>query len=274
MAAKGKFYKVPDSRKALIDLLEEGAGSHFTPTFLEIDVTEALVKIKQVRRTKKIKISFLSWVLSCIGLAIEKHPYVHACKHKKGVMVFDAIDISLVVERDNPSPDPFYSKIMMPYIIRDVNSKTLEDISEEIRLARVEKINPGDTNLGDTKNTSNSRLFVKLPKFLRQIVFWKRIRNNAYMAKATMGTVMVSPIHMILNRKDYFWGISRSSHPLSILINSLLKRPEFIDGKITNRDKLCLTIGFKHDLIDGAPYIRFVETLRKIMEAGTGLNID
>jgi pyruvate/2-oxoglutarate dehydrogenase complex dihydrolipoamide acyltransferase (E2) component len=44
-----------------------------------------------------------------------------------------------------------------------------------------------------------------------------------------------------------------------------------LDGRITIRAYLCLTLSFDHDVIDGAPAARFVSRLRELIESGYGL---
>ena len=82
---------------------------------------------------------------------------------------------------------------------------------------------------------------------------------------------MVSSVGMNLRDNDYFWGISRSIHPLSILLTSLIKKPAVVDDKIVVREYLCATIGFHHDVLDGAPFTRYVSQLKRIIENAEGL---
>jgi len=265
------YFENPPSRKAIIDLLEHSSRGHFVPTFLEVDISDALLLLKNRNRTSEDRISFLSWVLKCISTAIEQHKKVQAMYHKKGIIVFDDVDISLVVEKKNPDKNSFYDKLMMPYIIRNVNKKSMPEIFKEIISAQNEPILEGDVNLGDVKNTKESRLFVKLPKFVRNFIFWNKMKRNAFLAKKSMGTVLVSPISMLFNRSEYLWAISRSVQPVSILITSMVKKPAVYNNEIVPRDFLCMTIGLHHEIIDGAPFARFIETLRKLMQSSHGL---
>jgi len=268
---KYNYFENPATRNAIIDLLNTGSKSHYTPVFLEVDITDSLLLLKNRKRVPGNNISFLSWVLKCISTAVERHKKVQAMFHKKGIVVFDDVDIALVIERKNPDQNSFYDRLMMPYIIRDVNNKSIPEIFEEIIKAQNEQIVEGDVNLGDVKNTKESKLFVKLPKYLRNFIYWNKLKRNAFLSKKTLGTVLVSPVNMILNRSEYFWGISRSVQPLSILITSMVKKPAVYNDEVVPRDFLCMTIGFHHDVIDGAPFARFVETLRKLMQSSHGL---
>ena len=51
----------------------------------------------------------------------------------------------------------------------------------------------------------------------------------------------------------------------------IIRKPAIVDGRIEPRDMLCLTVGFDHDVVDGAPAARFVERLVALIESGYGL---
>ena len=44
-----------------------------------------------------------------------------------------------------------------------------------------------------------------------------------------------------------------------------------IDGRIEEREYVCLTLTLDHDVIDGAPAARFVRRLTELIESGAGL---
>jgi pyruvate/2-oxoglutarate dehydrogenase complex dihydrolipoamide acyltransferase (E2) component len=44
-----------------------------------------------------------------------------------------------------------------------------------------------------------------------------------------------------------------------------------VDGSITIREYLSMTVTFDHDIIDGAPAARFTERLKDFIEEGYGL---
>jgi hypothetical protein len=56
--------------------------------------------------------------------------------------------------------------------------------------------------------------------------------------------------------------------PLSFGIGSVLKKPVVIDNEIRIREILNMTILVDHDVIDGAPMVRFLNDLTKYIESG------
>ena len=64
------------------------------------------------------------------------------------------------------------------------------------------------------------------------------------------------------------WIIPTSVHPLSFGIGSVLKKPAVIADEIKIREILNMTILVDHDVIDGAPMVRFLNDLTKFIESG------
>jgi pyruvate/2-oxoglutarate dehydrogenase complex dihydrolipoamide acyltransferase (E2) component len=54
------------------------------------------------------------------------------------------------------------------------------------------------------------------------------------------------------------------------LAGSIPERSAWI-GQIQNREHLCLTVRFDHDIVDGAPAVRFSQRLAALIQAGAGL---
>ena len=274
MSTKSNYeiVKIPKTRRTLLDILELGLKNHYTPAFIEIGITEARELLHERKKTNLEKISLLSWILKCIAVSLEGNKELQAYHHKRNkIVVFDDVDISIVVERERLDENNVVKKLPMPYIIRKVNEKSMHEIYKEILNAQTEKIDRHDVNLGAEKRTLESRIFVMLPKFLRNLLFWNRLRKNAFTAKGTLGTVLVSSVGMYSRDSIYGWSVSRSIHPLSILLNSMVKKPAVINDQIVIRQFVCATLGFQHDIVDGAPFTRYIVKLKKLMENAYGL---
>jgi pyruvate/2-oxoglutarate dehydrogenase complex dihydrolipoamide acyltransferase (E2) component len=81
-----------------------------------------------------------------------------------------------------------------------------------------------------------------------------------------MGNVVITSVGMmgLING----WFIHKSVHPLSFGIGSILKKPVVINNEIKIREILNMTILADHDVIDGAPMVRFLNDLTKYIEGG------
>lgn len=65
------------------------------------------------------------------------------------------------------------------------------------------------------------------------------------------------------------WFIHKSVHPLSFGVGSIIKKPVAIDNEIKIREILNMTILVDHDVIDGAPMVRFLNDLTNYLETGS-----
>jgi len=270
MSESFKEVEIPATRKAIVDLLDQGLKCHFTPAFIEIDITKARQLLKERKKTNSERVSFLSWIIKCIAKSVENNKQMHALRNKRNKLIlFDDVDISVAIERKNPGKEK--ETLAMPYIVRSANQKSMVEIFKEIQAAQNEEISSDDVKLGPDKRTDESKLFLSLPKFLRNLIFWNKLGTDAFLVKKKIGTVLVSSVGMHLRTNDYFWGITRNIYPLSFLLTGLVKKPAVVDDKIVIREFLCATIGFQHDVIDGAPFTRYITQVKKIIENAEGL---
>lgn len=67
------------------------------------------------------------------------------------------------------------------------------------------------------------------------------------------------------------WDIPIAGHTLNITVGGIVERPVLMEGQLENREHLCLTVSFDHDIVDRAPAARFVQRLREMIEQGSEL---
>ena len=71
------------------------------------------------------------------------------------------------------------------------------------------------------------------------------------------------------------WGIPPSSPSVCwITVGGIGRKREDVDGQVTTRDYLSLTVSFDHNLVDGAPAAQFTERFKELIESGYGLTLD
>lgn len=85
-----------------------------------------------------------------------------------------------------------------------------------------------------------------------------------------MGNTAVTSVGMMGRING--WFIHKSVHPVSFGIGSVLKKPVVIDNEIKIREILNMTILVDHDVIDGAPMVRFLNDLTRSIETGEFIN--
>lgn len=255
----------PSSRQSTFDVGYIGVRNHHMKALLELDVTFARERIKNYRNEKKEELSFTVWIIKCISQAIAENKSVHAIrKGKNKLVIFDDIDISVIVEKEING-----EKVPLPVVIRKVNKKKLSDIQLEIKSAKEQQVmSEKDYVLGENQFKWAMSLFVALPQFIR-LPIWKLILKNPFLMKKTAGTAVVTSVSMIGNVRG--WVIPVTIHPICFALGSIVKKPGIFEGEIAIREYLYLTVLINHDVIDGAPAARFVSRLTSLVESGYGL---
>lgn len=255
--------KFPNSRIATIDVCEIGKRKHHVTGLVEFDVTESRKKISAYNNSHPDKISFNAWLISVIGRTIKKHDAAGSYligKNKQ--IVFDDVNVSLVVEKDLKG-----TKVPVPLIIEKANERSIESIAREIAAAKDATFTEKDSVL-QKKSRRLDRLYHLLPGFLR-LYFWKYLLKRPKLTFEKMGNVAFTSIGMMGSVKG--WFIPISVHPICFGISSVIKKPSVVGDRIEIREILPMSILIDHDVIDGAPMVRFISDLSKNIE--DGLNI-
>lgn len=264
----------PSFRNPTVDTLGLGIKRHHVPLFFEIDVTDSRRRLRGLREETGERISFTGWVTTCIGRAVSDHKPVHAArKGRRKLILFDDVDISVVLERTvGPNGGRHADTLPMPYVVRRANEKSVRAIHDELRAAREAPLDRGEVRLGGGGNGRAARMFAMMPGFLRYLVLWRRLARDPFFAKKTMGTVVVTSIGSAGKSGDYGWAIPIGIHPLIIALGSVARKPGVVGDAIEIREYLSVTVLFDHDVIDGAPAARFVQRLKELCETGFGLD--
>lgn len=248
---------------------------HHIPILAEIDVTAARAAIEKRRADTGEGLSFTGWVIKCLAQAASEHKRVHALRRgRHKLLVFDDVDVNIVVQRRLEGTDP-PEYLPMPYVIRRANEKTVEAIHTEIRGAQAKGLAPGEQTIDLAEKMPSPRtirVFARMPFFFRRAVYWNRLFHDPFRVKRTMGTVSVTSVGMFgkvgtgLN-----WGVPIEFHPLTVALGSIARKPGFVADRIEAREFLGMTVVFDHDVVDGAPVAMFLQRLRELMESGYGL---
>jgi len=254
-----RFRDILRTRIATFDIFDIGLHKHHINAMLEFDVTESRAKLRDLRKTGST-ISFNGWLIKVISTVIQKHPEAAAYLYnKKKLIIFNYINVSMIVEKKVGE-----SKVPIPLVIEKVNEKTSLEITNEIENARTRDFNPSDIVL-KKQSSAYQRLYYYLPGFIRRLI-WRLLLKSPKTAFKTMGNVAITSIGMI--GKINGWFIHKSVHPISFGIGSILRKPVVINNSIKIREILNMTILVDHDVIDGAPMVRFLNDLTNHIETG------
>jgi pyruvate/2-oxoglutarate dehydrogenase complex dihydrolipoamide acyltransferase (E2) component len=251
------------ARRIGADWLELGKRKHHVMSLLELDVTEAREAMRRHRQQTGERFSFFSWIVMCVGRAVNEHKEVNAYRGRQGIVVFDDVDISVVVEKTVAG-----AKTPAPYLIRNANTKTAIEIHQEIRAAQTQDISQGYQVLGQKKNPW-AELFYLLPAALRQRI-WRWILGDPFRVKRTMGTVVVTSL--MSGARFNGWAIPIGVHTVCFALGAVVKKPGVVGDRIEVREYLNLTVLVDHDIVDGMPAARLLSRLAAMVEGGYGLS--
>jgi pyruvate/2-oxoglutarate dehydrogenase complex dihydrolipoamide acyltransferase (E2) component len=253
------YSQIPQSRIATFDVYSVGLQKHHISALLEFDVTESRQKLKDLRKNGT-HISFNAWLIKAISRSLEKYPEASSFLYnKKKLVTFNDHNISFMVEKKIGD-----QRVPLPMVIDKVNLKSALDITHEIEGVKNQAVTRKDVVLMKRPGFSE-RLYYHLPGFLRRKI-WRFILSHPRLAYGKMGNISVTSPGMM--GKINGWFVHRSIHPVSFGIGSVIQKPAVVDHEIKIREILNVTILIDHDVIDGAPMVRFLKELTRNIEMG------
>ncbi len=97
-----------------------------------------------------------------------------------------------------------------------------------------------------------------------------RVANKMpHLIRKLNGTAVVTSVGMFGHGAG--WGVPLPGHTLTITVGGIVSRPIVNNAQLENREHLCLTVSFDHDIIDEAPAARFIQRFKGLVESGSGL---
>jgi len=254
-----RILKFPQSRIATFDVYSIGLSRHHVSALLEFDVTDSRNKLRELKRAGH-KVSFNAWLIKVIGKALTQHPEVAAYLYgKRKLIVFDCINISIIVEKEING-----KKVPIPLVIEKVNEKSIPVITKEIETAKNQVLSGNDIVLSN-QSAFYERLYYRLPGIIRRAI-WRFMLKRPKFAFKKMGNAVITSLVMM--GKINGWFIHKTVHPISFGVGSVLRKPAVVNNEVKVREILNVTILIDHDVIDGAPMVRFINDLTRHIETG------
>ena len=234
-----------------------GAKKSTIHGLLEVDVTKARQFIRDNKARTGETLSFTAWAIACLGRAVDIDRRVHAYRDwRNRLVIFDEVDVNTMFETEDRA-----EKVVVACFIRAANKKTFRQIHDEIRAFQA----PG--RIGS--RLKYMKLFWTLPSLIRRIFYWV-IFHDPHLLKKSFCTVAVSAIGMF--GQGGGWGIPVASHTLSVILGGIAVKPVLVDGRLENREHLCVTVSFDHVIVDGAQATRFAQRFKDLLESGYALS--
>jgi hypothetical protein len=256
--APGKTHPYPRLRNFVLDVLAEGHRKHIAHIMVEAEIDGIKQRLAERRQRGQASVSMTSYVAKSFACAIEADKRVQAYRLGRSRLVaFDDVDLTFLVERQwEGAPIPVF------YIVRAAQRKSAPEIHRELHAARTTPLaTDGPMNALETQ-------FFLLPRFLRKAV-WFVIRRNPYWFKDVAGTAGVTSMGMYGSGTAA--GIPITPMTLTLTIGTIEKKPALQDGQLVERDVVHLVLSVDHDIVDGAPLMRFIEQFKQLLRDGTVL---
>lgn len=259
-----QIVEFPAGRRIWVNTLELSWPAHAIYGLLEVDVTVARERIAEHKLRTGESLSFTGYLAYCLACAVEENKTIQS--YRKGdrqLIRFEDVNVGLMIE--GKAGD---KRVLMGHVIRAANRKSYREIHDEIRKVQSEPV-PSSRGM-----PSWYRSIMLLPWPLsRWVIAVLRfiLRRDPTAAVAMGGTVGLSSIGMFGGGRSG-WGLSPTTHPLSLLVGGIAWKPVVVQGRIEPREILSLTVTFDHDLIDGGPATRFTRRLVELIESGYGLD--
>ena len=255
----GTQQQYPKLRNFVLDVMAEGHRKNTINLLFEAEIAPLRRHLARYNEDTGERISLTTYIAKSLACSIDEDKLMHAYRHGKSKLVlFDEIDLSVMVERDIEG-----GTLPIPQIVRSANRKSLGEIHQELQAAKV-------TPLGEHGPMSAlEKQFFELPSPVRKFV-WFFIRHDPYLFKQVAGTVGITSMGMHASGPAVLIPITPMT--LTLSIGAISKRVVVENGSPIEREIIQLNLGADHDIIDGAPLVRFSERFKKKLENGCALD--
>jgi len=249
----------PRARQPVLDAGRLSARRHIIHGLLEIDVTHARRFIHDHEAETGERLSFTGYLITCLAHAMVDHPTTNAYRNWRNQLItFKDVDVVTLIETEAGG-------VALPHIIRAANQKSYLDVHREIRAVQA-KPQRSEQKRGLAGYGQYA------PRFLRGLFYWA-LRQNPHWMKRFAGTTVITSIGMF--GRGPGWGLGfLPLHTLGLTVGGIGEKLALIDGEISRRETLCVTVSVDHDVVDGAPAARFAQRFRELLEGAHGLRGD
>lgn len=243
-------------RRVIVDIGAAAARRHPMPAWFEADVTDVLPRLRDGER----RVSVTVYVVATLARAVARNPRLHGCRDLRGrTVLFDDVDVNVSVEVDVEG-----ESFPMNHVLRRAHDRAAIDLDAELRAVAT------DPGRSETLRLAPAvGWYLALPAALRTRLLGS-LRRLPETQKRFAGTLGVSSVGMHGGGGGI--GLPFLVHTVDVLVGGLAERPAFgADGGVERRSFLSIAVVADHDIIDGAPFARFLAELRRDLQSGSAL---
>ena len=221
----------------------------------ETDITVPRRMMREHCERTGEKLSFTAYIVYCLAQVIKDHPQLNSFRRGNRLITLEDVTVSVLVEREFSG-----EKIPEPLAIAAAQRLSFREINDTIRSAKART----DASLGGFSGMTWIR---HIPGFLLKT--FVRLGDRSIILARRYGKVAVTAVGMF--SREPVWFIPHGSGTVLITVGSIEKRSVFTGDKHVEREFLCLTGSFDHDIVDGAPAARFMNQFLETIKSGIGL---
>ena len=231
------------------------AEKHTIHLITEADITAARRLIAEHRERTGERLSLTAYVVACLARTFDGFPKFNAFRQGRRLIVLDDLTISVLFEREIDG-----ESVPEPVGIQAANRKTFRQINDEIRAAQQH----GGERLGAATGMAWIRF---IPGFLLRTFIGLAARNIGMQKR--YGVAGVTAVGMF--GAGPLWLVPLTSATVTVAVGSIAQRTAWFDGVLQEREVLCLTLSFDHDIVDGAPATRFTRRFTQLLSSAEEL---
>jgi pyruvate/2-oxoglutarate dehydrogenase complex dihydrolipoamide acyltransferase (E2) component len=221
----------------------------------EVDITGPRGVIAEHRERTGERLSLTAYIVTCLAGAVAEFPAFNSFRKGGQLVVFEDVTITVAFEREIDG-----ESVPEPVGIQAVNRKTYREVNDALRASQQRSGEP----IGSEMGTAWIRF---IPGFLLRTL--TRMAYRSIHVWQRFGVVGVTAVGMFGSGPT--WLVPLTSTTVMVAVGSIAKRSALIDGVLQEREHLCLTVSFDHDIIDGAPAARFTSRFADILSSGDAL---
>ena len=236
----------PRLRNFILDVMAEGRRKNTINLLFDV----AMAPIQQHLNSQPERLSMTAYLAHTLAATVHEDKTMQAYRHGKSKrVIFDDVDLAIMVEREIEG-----HSMPISAIVRAANHKTSAQLHKELQAAKTSPV-------GENGPLSAlEKTFFELPKPLRKLV-WFIVRRDPHLFKQLAGTVGVTAMGMHASGPAVLIPITPMT--LTLSIGAVSRRVVMEHGLPVEREFIQMNMGADHDLIDGAPLMRFVERFRQ-----------
>lgn len=256
---KFKIKTFPRTRQITSELFDQAVLHHVVHGLYEFDVSKIMQYIN-LQKQKGNLFSFSAYFIFCLAKAVKEFEILNSMRYgNRKVIIFDDVDISFLFESENN-----FDMSPIIYVIKAADKKTFQEINNEIQNLKEKK------KEFFNEQEKNVKSYYLIPKFIRKLIIKRKYRYDPFFRKKYGGTICVSSLGKFVQGWGY--GIPISGFTLFAIIGAISKKAVVNNDKIEIRELVNTTFSVDHDLVDGAPGVRFGMRFKELFESGYGLD--